>query len=351
MSFVKRNYVDGETVITAENLNAIQDAIIQIVPDDVKQALLQIASKVAYIDGDGQDYYDALESALYPDAELVSISAVYTQSGTVYDTDSLDSLKSDLVVTALYSDASTATVTAYTLSGTLTEGTSTITVTYSGETTTFNVTVTHSLVPSGYTLFNYVEASGQQVVASGISETDLWGCGFEYKFMPTGYTSQSAGGSGHIFSATNYYSPFPQRNGSQENVFMVKRAGSEKNLSTDSSTGQPFGNWSLNEEYTIKAYMNGTSNIVLNDTYTQTLAGGSTSSSNNKYVFFAYGGNTGTARYRYWGRLYYFKIYNSSGTLIHHYVPVKNPSNVAGLYDVIAGNFLSSSTSTPLTVG
>jgi hypothetical protein len=69
---------------------------------------------------------------------------VYTQSGTVYDTDSLDSLKADLVVTAVYSDSSTATVAAdaYTLSGELTEGTSTITVSYSGKTATFNVTVT-----------------------------------------------------------------------------------------------------------------------------------------------------------------------------------------------------------------
>ena len=75
---------------------------------------------------------------------LSSISAVYTQSGTVYDTDSLDSLKADLVVTATYSDTSTATVpsTDYTLSGTLTVGTSTITVSYGGKTTTFNVTVT-----------------------------------------------------------------------------------------------------------------------------------------------------------------------------------------------------------------
>ena len=142
MSFVKRNYIDGETVITAENLNDIQDAIIQIVPDDVKQALLQIASKVAYIDEHGQDYYDALETALYPDASLVSISAVYTQSGTVYDTDSLDSLKADLVVTAHFDDSSTEVVTAYTLSGTLEIGTSTITVAYGGKTTTFSVTVT-----------------------------------------------------------------------------------------------------------------------------------------------------------------------------------------------------------------
>ena len=74
-------------------------------------------------------------------SELVSISAVYTQSGTVYETDSLDSLKADLVVTATYSDSSTEVVTLYTLSGTLEVGTSTITVVYGGKITTFNVTV------------------------------------------------------------------------------------------------------------------------------------------------------------------------------------------------------------------
>lgn len=189
---------------------------------DVKNALLNCFQKVAWIDENGQTYYDALYNALYPpvevrtltavlnasghtfyvgdsiedlrayltvtaelstgqtvtvndytlsgslsyageniitvtysgksttvtvnaiSVELVSISAVYTQSGTVYDTDSLDSLKSDLVVTATYSDSSTETVPSadYTLSGTLAEGTSTITVTYEGLTATFSVTVT-----------------------------------------------------------------------------------------------------------------------------------------------------------------------------------------------------------------
>ena len=77
-------------------------------------------------------------------ATLESISAVYTQSGTVYQTDSLDSLKTDLVVTATYSDTSTATIPSdsYTLSGTLDSATSTITVTYGGKTTTFDVAVT-----------------------------------------------------------------------------------------------------------------------------------------------------------------------------------------------------------------
>ena len=126
-----------------DGLTDLNEDIANIISEDLKQALLQLASKVAYIDDDGQDYYDALEEALYPPAELVSISAVYTQSGTVYDTDSLDDLKSDLVVTALYDDTTTETITTYTLSGTLTTGTSTITVTYGGKTTSFNVTVTH----------------------------------------------------------------------------------------------------------------------------------------------------------------------------------------------------------------
>ena len=111
--------------------------------NEAKQALLNCFEKVAWVDAYGQDYYDALYAALYPPANLVSISCVYTQSGTVYDTDSLDSLKTDLVVTAHYDDSSTGTVTAYTLSGTLTSGTSTITVSYGGKTATFTVTVTH----------------------------------------------------------------------------------------------------------------------------------------------------------------------------------------------------------------
>lgn len=93
---------------------------------------------------------------------LVSISAVYTQSGAVYPSTSLDSLKTDLVVTATYSDSSTATVPSadYTLSGTLAVGTSTVTVSYGGKTTTFSVTVTQG-------------KSDMDGWADGIAYTDL----------------------------------------------------------------------------------------------------------------------------------------------------------------------------------
>lgn len=116
------------------------------ISNDVKQALLACFEKVAWVDADGHDYYDELESVLYGDAVLLSITAVYTQSGTVYENDSLDDLKSDLVVTAHYDDNTSRTINAYTLSGTLTEGTSTITVAYGGKTATFTVNVTEAQI-------------------------------------------------------------------------------------------------------------------------------------------------------------------------------------------------------------
>lgn len=112
--------------------------------NEVKQALLTIAQKVAYIDEHGQDYYNALYSALYPPAVLLSINAIFTQgSAVVYDSDSLDVLRQYLTVTGLFDDYTTDTIQGYSLSGTLTAGTSTITVSYGGKTATFGVEVTH----------------------------------------------------------------------------------------------------------------------------------------------------------------------------------------------------------------
>jgi hypothetical protein len=137
--------------------------------EDIKVALLQIASKVAYIDENGQDYYDALYNALYPPVDLVSISAVFAQgSAVIYNTDDLNTLKQYLVVTAHMSDSSTQTVTNYALSGTLSVGTSTITVTYGGKTTTFSVVVVTPEWGSDYTWL-YKASDGQLLSA----KTDL----------------------------------------------------------------------------------------------------------------------------------------------------------------------------------
>lgn len=140
---------------------------------EVKDALLQWCSKTVFVDDQGAQYYQDLWDALYPISDVASISAVYTQSGTVLTTDSLDSLKADLVVTATYDDSTTATVPAasYTLSGSLTEGTSVITATYGGKTTTFDVTVSGGRLPAGYTEYDYLKNSSDGTWNSYVIKT------------------------------------------------------------------------------------------------------------------------------------------------------------------------------------
>lgn len=108
----------------------------------IKTALLNCFQHVAWTDEHGQDYYDALEVA-FNGKELASITAVFTQgSATIYPDTPLDDLKQYLVVTANYTDSTSAPVTDYTLRGTLAEGTSIITAIYGGKTATFDVVVT-----------------------------------------------------------------------------------------------------------------------------------------------------------------------------------------------------------------
>ena len=144
-------WTGGDVVATSvgagvtENANAIRDFIESGggLSREAKLALLACFRKVAWIDDQGQTYYDNLYDALF--STMTSITAVFSQGGnTIYDTQTLEVLRQYLVVTAVYDDGTEQTVTDYVLSGTLTAGTSTITVTYQGLTTTFNVTVTHN---------------------------------------------------------------------------------------------------------------------------------------------------------------------------------------------------------------
>ena len=155
---------------TGDEISDLKSAVQQMgggLTADIKQALMNCFNYVAWKDNDpnASQYISALQSALYPPVNLVSISAVYTQSGTVYTTDSLDSLKPDLVVTAHYSDSTTETVSNYLLSGTLTAGTSVITVSYGGKTTTFNVTV--SAIPEYGTFTPQNVIDGSYITSTG----------------------------------------------------------------------------------------------------------------------------------------------------------------------------------------
>lgn len=145
----------------------------QTISEELKQALLQLARKVAYIDAQGETYYQDLYDALYPPAVLASIQAAFVQGSTViYNTDSLDVLKPLLTVTAVYDDGSTETVPAedYTLSGTLATGISTITASYQGKTATFQVTVTAA--PMAFPVTNNLTGCSTSNSAAAVMENE-----------------------------------------------------------------------------------------------------------------------------------------------------------------------------------
>lgn len=137
---------------------------------EIKSALLACFRNVAWINDQGQTYYDALYEALYSNKKLLTIEAVFDQgSAVIYTDDSLEDLMQYLTVTAYYDDGSSAVVTDYSLLGTLTEGTSTITVFYSSASTTFDVTG----VIDFYNVYHWNTNTDSDVVevASGICDT------------------------------------------------------------------------------------------------------------------------------------------------------------------------------------
>lgn len=259
---------------------------------EVKAALLQIAAKVTYIDEHGQDYYDALDAALNPPLNLAYISAVYTQSGEVYDNDSLDSLKADLVVTAYYTNGTSETLSssAYTLSGTLVVGTSTITVSYGGKTDEFNVTVTaHWDLNWDYTQgtpighgFSHSNTVVGSMVSDGyqIKGTSSGGCNIvltnngsatkgvtEIVFK---ITSENSGFIGLHFDVKNFWAYVANRHGNNRKTYYCNTAGV---ISASNSTA--FGTYALDTEYKIRFEWDNANGATLyvNDTPAYTISG------------------------------------------------------------------------------
>ena len=126
-----------------DDLSDMQDEIdsFEGISDEVKEALLACFEHVAWIDEYGQDYYDDLYNVLYDvEPEVISISADYLQSRISDIGESLDTIKSDLIVTATYEDSTERTIRNYSLNGELSvDGRNTITVSYKGISTTIVV--------------------------------------------------------------------------------------------------------------------------------------------------------------------------------------------------------------------
>lgn len=340
----------AEQVVGSPSQAAIDQAVAQYIEDHpgsisglseaAKVALLQIAQKIAYIDEHGQDYYNALYDAFYPPAELVGITAVYTQSGTVYDTDSLESLEADLVVTAEYSDGTSEVITSgYTLSGTLTAGTSTITVAYQGQTATFTVTVTERSLPEGYTRVEYVERPtgtannyGHNTTGLTLNGTDtaVINIGFMTLSVPStnGYflgckqttTDNSIGFGIFVPSAMTSYGAFD---------------GTACMITSDASI--------RNEKIDLTVTKTTTGMTVSDGTNTETITSTPRVMAGALHIF-CIPPNTGSSGLSLvCGRIYYINVVEGGVTKLNM-IPCKRTSdNAVGFYDTIGGAFRTSS--------
>lgn len=315
---------------------------------EVKDALLDCFANVAWAVEDGQQYYDALADALYG---LQSISAVYTQSGTVYDTDSLDSLKADLVVTALYGDGSTQTVPAesYTLSGTLEEGTSTITVSYAGKTATFNVTVTVG-VPTDYTKYDYIRAIGSTTVPNVTSK--MWialkqyanlnalSCEFAVLRRYGGTGGPAVFGRRSVSGALSSFAFYPKN--TELGYHLHGGEGTNPpSFTTDAVNIVKYTNTSASP-----------SSLQVNDNTPNSITWVNNNVLNLAPVLFMNPVNNNSDNMNVFLNLGYIKFFDLSGELVGHYIPVvRNSDNRIGVFDVVEQAFYTTATASYSTVG
>lgn len=312
--------------------------------DDIKQALLDAFDHVAWDEDDptGLTWIIALQNALYPPAELVSISAVYTQGGTVYDSASLDSLRSDLVVTAFYNDSTSETVSNYALSGTLVEGTSTITVTYEGKTDTFTVTVTESPVPSEYTIKPWVASlntgtGSTYFVNTQVTPSKSGAIKVEIGFMMTSETAankyfiamNSASGGGGSVGCGVYVNSDNVQVGAFNGVASLISPNGESSM--------------LNQYCNVTAEFTSTTSSITDGTLSANNTGTGRTHNAPIYLFGLKHTYNSEIAYPASGRIYYAKVYDG-GTLILDLIPCsRNSDDQAGFYDVVNSRFITGS--------
>ena len=192
MAYENQTWVDGVTPLDAAHLNHMEQGISQLSEEIGNlgggtgtggssglttaqvNALDGMFKVCAFIKADISAEYNAFRTAFGIEAATITgISATYS-GGSVPAGTALDDL-TGIVVTAQYSDGSTATVTGYTLSGEIAEGSNTITVTYQGKTATFTVTGTAATQVYTVTnnLTNVTNSNAQTEVTDGFYSATL----------------------------------------------------------------------------------------------------------------------------------------------------------------------------------
>lgn len=294
----------------------------------------------------------AMSSASETDATLLSINAAYNSGDTIIRTSNeLNDLKNYLTVTAVYDDASSSVLSAedYVLSGTLAlasgeydVSTQTITVSYEDKTATFSIAVYNDItqskvsLPSGYTQLAMIESTGSNCYI----DTGILGSAVDH--VEYGVQAMNGIGNGtncHILSGSRTWYPYFRQGSSGARNFQGK------NETTSGSATSISMTWEPNTNYIIQAYPT----VVINGTTITTIASAG-SADNVTLCVFARNGGSEILNYSKI-RMFYIKMYDSQDQLTHYFIPCKDSSDVAGLYDTVGDAFFPSSGSAALVAG
>ena len=143
----------------------------------------------------------------------------------------------------------------------------------------------------------------------------------------------------HVLSGSRTWYPYFRQGSSGARNFQGK------NETTSGSATSISMTWEPNTNYIIQAYPT----VVINGTTVTTIESAG-SADNVTLCVFARNGGSEILNYSKI-RMFYIKMYDSQDQLTHYFIPCKDSSDVAGLYDTVGGAFFPSSGSAALVAG
>lgn len=186
-------------------------------------------------------------------------------------------------------------------------------------------------LPTGYTQLDYVEGTGDQYVDTGFKPNQNTRLQMDVDVLSMGSSDRFLFGARAAYQDTAIYLASTSGNSS----WLVGYADDVQTIS-DQCTGR----------HTIDYNQNTITIDDISHSFTVTTF----APDYNMYLFACNQSGTAIANKYAIMRLYSCKIYDN-GTLASNYIPCKNASGTAGLYDLVNSSFVSSATSIDLVAG